>query len=348
MPTASLSNLADLAREAYGQKRTKDCLDLTRAILLIDPDNAEAQLMRSEIRAEMHQNLENAQALLRSPQVKDNSDGDSQTDTGPVLTEAMPSPNDAGPSPSPTDEPSESPVSEITFAAPVGNRKVKWLKRASIFLFLGVAVAGFSSLKSKSNSVQLPAPASGGSTLNSNEAATAPRELPAAAPTPADELIDIQQLAPRVVHPVPSPEPDLRERPILLTPNGTLAVSSPTSVDIYMDDLYVGSAPVSLEISAGTHAVEYRHGNLRKRVTHVINSNETTRATITFDVTLQINAKPWADVFLDGIDRKPLGQTPLSGVRAPIGSVLVFENPGFQTKRYRVTGNETGIQIVFP
>jgi hypothetical protein len=83
-------------------------------------------------------------------------------------------------------------------------------------------------------------------------------------------------------------------------------------------------------------------------VTHVINSAETTKAMITFDVALQINAKPWADVFLDGTARKPLGQTPLSGVQVPIGAVLVFENPEFQAKRYRVTGNETGIQIVFP
>jgi hypothetical protein len=348
MPTASLSNLAELAREAYGQKRTKDCLDLTRAILLIDPDNAEAQLMRSEIRAEMHQNLENAQALLRSAQVKDNSDNDSQTDTKAVLTEDTPAFADAVPLPLPTHELSESPVSEEVFAAPIRNGKVKWLKRASIFLFLGVAAVGFSSLKSKSNSVQSPLQASGGSTPNSSEAPTTPAALPAAAPSPADELVDIRQLAPKVDRPVPQPEQELRERPPLLTANGTLAVSSTTSVDIYMDDLYVGSAPVSLEISAGTHTVEYRHGNLRKRVTHVINSNETTRATITFDVALQINAKPWADVFLDGTDRKPLGQTPLSGIRAPIGGVLVFENPGFATKRYRITGNETGIQIVFP
>jgi len=40
--------------------------------------------------------------------------------------------------------------------------------------------------------------------------------------------------------------------------------------------------------------------------------------------------------------------TPLSGIRVPIGSMLVFRNPQFQPKRYRVTGNETGIQIVFP
>jgi hypothetical protein len=83
-------------------------------------------------------------------------------------------------------------------------------------------------------------------------------------------------------------------------------------------------------------------------VTHTINGNETTRAIITFDMTVPINSKPWADVFIDGTNRKTLGQTPLSGVRVPIGSVLIFENPNFQAKRYRVRGNETGIQIVFP
>jgi len=69
---------------------------------------------------------------------------------------------------------------------------------------------------------------------------------------------------------------------------------------------------------------------------------------ITFDITVQINARPWAAVSQEGIESKDLGQTPLSGVRVPIGSMLVFRNPQFQPKRYRVTGNETGIQIVFP
>ncbi len=69
---------------------------------------------------------------------------------------------------------------------------------------------------------------------------------------------------------------------------------------------------------------------------------------ITFDVDVQINSKPWAEVFRDGVERKALGQTPLSGVRVPIGSVLVFENPGFPKQKYRVTGSETGIQNVFP
>jgi hypothetical protein len=69
---------------------------------------------------------------------------------------------------------------------------------------------------------------------------------------------------------------------------------------------------------------------------------------ITFDVNLRINSRPWAEVFVDGVERRSLGQTPLSGVRIPIGAVLIFENRQFPTKKYRVTGNETGIQNVFP
>jgi hypothetical protein len=146
----------------------------------------------------------------------------------------------------------------------------------------------------------------------------------------------------------PRPEAALSDPPIVAVGRGTLAISSPTTVDIYRNDVYVGSVPVSLDLPAGSQTLEYRHGNLRKTVTHVVNNNETTKATITFDINVQINSKPWAEVFVDGSEKKDLGQTPLSGVRVPIGSILIFENPQFQPKRYRVTGNETGIQVVFP
>jgi hypothetical protein len=138
------------------------------------------------------------------------------------------------------------------------------------------------------------------------------------------------------------------ELPLVAAAKGTLAVSSPTAVDIYEGDQYLGSAPVSLELPAGMHTLEYRHGNLRKTVTHGIYASQTAREMVTFDTTVQINSRPWAEVFLDGVERKGLGQTPLSGVRVPIGSVLIFQNPQYQPKKYRVTGNETGIQIVFP
>jgi hypothetical protein len=174
--------------------------------------------------------------------------------------------------------------------------------------------------------------------------------LNVAATQPDPPLLNPEAEKPRDPAPAPSSRAaaTLPDKPAVPAAPGILAVSSPTSVDIYKDQAYLGSVPVSLELPAGMHALEYRHGSLRRIVTHVINSNETTRAMITFEVSVQINSRPWAEVFLDGLERKPLGQTPLSGVRVPIGGVLLFENPQFEPKRYRVTGNETGIQVVFP
>jgi hypothetical protein len=150
-----------------------------------------------------------------------------------------------------------------------------------------------------------------------------------------------------------APKPETRPAAVLpvlpvVAGTGILAVSSSSAVDIYEDGAYLGSVPVSLELSAGQHTLEYRHGSMRKLLTHVIKRNETAKAMVVFDVSVQVNSKPWSEVFLDGVERKDLGQTPLSGVRVPIGGVLIFENPQFQAKRYRITGNETGIQVAFP
>jgi len=86
---------------------------------------------------------------------------------------------------------------------------------------------------------------------------------------------------------------------------------------------------------------------MRKVVSHVIKANETTTAMITFDIPVQINAKPWAQVSIDGSPRQALGQTPLSDIKVPIGSVLLFENPNFASKTYRVNGKESEIRVNF-
>jgi hypothetical protein len=136
--------------------------------------------------------------------------------------------------------------------------------------------------------------------------------------------------------------------PIVNDQKGTLALSSPSAVEIYVADRYLGSTPTTLELPAGTHTIEYRHQDLRKQVTHVIRNNETTAAMITFDWTMQVNARPWAQIFLEGTPRRALGQTPLSDVRVPVGGILVFKNPNFPEKSYRVTGRDKAIQITFP
>ena len=139
-----------------------------------------------------------------------------------------------------------------------------------------------------------------------------------------------------------------RPDPVAPAQFGQLAVSSPVATDIYSGDEYLGATPMTLQLPAGNQTLEYRHGNLRRTVTYVVKADETSTALITFDVVVQINAKPWADVFLDGSERQALGQTPLSDVRVPIGRVLVFQNPKFPAKTYRITGKESSIQIAFP
>jgi len=332
-PTASLSRLAENARQAYAQKRTKDCLDLTRAILLIDPENVEAQMIRSSLQSEMQRDLEHERALLRQAQLN-----------SPLETlETLESP--------PPKSPEPVPVPSVLVQESRGGGKSRALIQAGILALVMVVLAvGIVTLW---RSGAKPKPV---------EASTLPPTAPAATPTPLpDPPVDTASVvpvgeqfvgpqrplpAPGAVAPVPAKpaQPSAAAN----VASGTLAVSSPTSVDIYRDDVYLGSAPVSLDLPAGTQVLEYRHGNLRRSVAHIIQSNETTKAMITFEVTVQINSRPWAEVYIDGAERKGLGQTPLSNVRVPIGSVLLFENPRFQTKKYRVTGNETGIQIVFP
>ena len=150
---------------------------------------------------------------------------------------------------------------------------------------------------------------------------------------------------------IPAPVTRVETAPVKVTTpaeNGRLAVSSPTATDIYIDGQFAGSTPTTLPLSSGRHTIEYRHGDLRSVISSEIKPNETTSVSVTFPVTVQINAKPWAQVFLEDGARRPLGQTPLSGVAIPIGSVLAFENPNFPTKTHRVTEKDTAIQVNFP
>jgi hypothetical protein len=346
----SLPGLAEQARQAYEQKRTKDCLDLTRAILLIDPENSAAHSMRSSIQSEIHRDLENARAFLREAQPKENQ-GKPSASLPMIVEPALAE---------------KTPTQVTRFHLWETLAESRWV-RATVLVALGVAAASFSQYLLKPNPVDAariatPAnlskpvePANMGNPappflVPSDEEPSVPSLSSAAGAAPVAVDSPLSRIEPPSP-PVPSAPrtaPTAPEQPVIAGANGTLAVSSPASVDIYMDGTYIGSAPVSLELPPGSQTLEYRHGALSRKVTHLINSNETTRAMITFEVDIQVNSKPWAEVFLDGVERKALGQTPLSGVRVPIGSVLVFENPGFLKKKYRVTGNETGIQNVFP
>lgn len=128
---------------------------------------------------------------------------------------------------------------------------------------------------------------------------------------------------------------------------GTIAVNSTLPADIYSGNKYIGSTPATLELAAGEQTLEFRHQNLVKAATYAVKAGETLTATLIFDVAMDLNAQPWAEVFIAGSNTS-LGQTPLSGVRVAIGSSLVFRHPSFPEKRYTVTGADRSVSVAFP
>src|SRR5262249_23044712 len=63
----NLAKLAERAHRAYERRETKECLDLTRAMLLIDPENVDALRMRLSIQSDLQRDLESTRALFRQP-----------------------------------------------------------------------------------------------------------------------------------------------------------------------------------------------------------------------------------------------------------------------------------------
>ena len=429
-PLESFSLVAQ-AKEAYEQKRTRECMALTKALLLTDPTNSEALALQGAIRTDMQRDMNDARALLEDSRHQEDPQKhrkaaeiillkilylDSENEQAKILLSAAraseahaPRVNRSAPKRLPATVPEPSPVKvvpevkvvepstkiedEHTFertAEPVANSeddipfvvapltekkrdKGPRLKVPFIFIILAVgAVAIFLARQSQSSKqqklvnaavtpVQTPVPQTNPQTttqtLSTDHLLPAPTAalppvttshtaVPSTTSVPATQPSVAEPLKTRVSAP-PSP---VAYEPANLSAVGTgkLAISSPTSADIYAGDKHMGSTPITLDLPAGTHTLEYRHDNLRTVATHVVKPNETTTALITFEIVVQINSRPWAQVYLDGAQRRALGQTPLSDVKVPIGRILVFENPNFPSKSYRITGKETAIQMVFP
>jgi hypothetical protein len=230
---------------------------------------------------------------------------------------------------------------------------------AGIVALVGILVfMGYSFLKVRQSAVATadvsPLESSPATSTRTTAAEIISKPVPPVQPAAAQPVVVLTTNANRGVNSPAVPATDASKptstvaNPPAATEGGTLAVTSLVPADIYRKNIYVGSTPATLRLPAGNQTVEYRHGDLRTFVTHNIKSKETTTALVTFEIVVQINARPWAQVFIDGTTKRPLGQTPLSDIRVPLGSVLVFENPNFPSKSYRVTEKETAIQMVFP
>jgi hypothetical protein len=116
---------------------------------------------------------------------------------------------------------------------------------------------------------------------------------------------------------------------------GWVAVAAPFEVQIYQDKELVGSSAASrIMMTAGRHDVRLTNAALGYEETRRIDvaAGKTNAIRIAPPtVPVSINAKPWADVFVDGT---ALGQTPLANVSFPIGTrQIVFRHPQLGERR---------------
>jgi hypothetical protein len=123
---------------------------------------------------------------------------------------------------------------------------------------------------------------------------------------------------------------------------GWLTIKSPFPLELLEHDEVVGaSGAAKIMLAAGTHQVLLRNETLGFEATRTINVVAGRVTAVDIDpptALVNVNARPWADVLIDG---ETVGQTPLSSVSLAIGPhEVTFRHPqlGERTERIVVTG----------
>ncbi len=124
---------------------------------------------------------------------------------------------------------------------------------------------------------------------------------------------------------------------------GYLSVQSGFTVQILEGGEIVGSSAASrVMMAAGRHEVTLSNAELGFEERRQVEIRPGATATIRLDATaaLNINARPWADVTVNGVS---LGQTPIANHSLPLGShLVVFRHPQFGERRENVVVTARG------
>jgi hypothetical protein len=179
-------------------------------------------------------------------------------------------------------------------------------------------------------------PSSGGIPLASCESTAVPSSAPgpAAAPTPTSGVAARGTSASGRTDAVAPVVPPVDKSMLA----GSVAVSAPLPLQVLLRGRVVATTEAeSFMLPVGTHELEFVNEafgySARRAVT--VQAGKTAPLHLEMPLgTVNINAMPWAEVWLDG---KDLGETPLGNVQIPIGSrELVFRHPDLGERRATV------------
>jgi hypothetical protein len=121
--------------------------------------------------------------------------------------------------------------------------------------------------------------------------------------------------------------------------SGWIAVKAPFTIEIREDGQLLGTTDTDrVMMAAGRHVLELANPSLGYREQRTIQVVPGKVASIAIDLpkgTVNLNAAPWAEVWIDG---KRVGETPIGNLEVPIGPhEIVFRHPEFGEKRHAVS-----------
>jgi hypothetical protein len=121
--------------------------------------------------------------------------------------------------------------------------------------------------------------------------------------------------------------------------SGWVAVNAPVTIEIKEQGRLLGTSDADrVMLAAGRHEIELVNQPLGYRATRTVNVQPGKLTPLTVELpngVVNLNANPWAEVWIDG---QRVGETPIGNLSVPIGPhEIVFRNPKFGEKRHAIS-----------
>ena len=118
--------------------------------------------------------------------------------------------------------------------------------------------------------------------------------------------------------------------------NGWVLVDAPIEMQVLQGGRSLGSSGRRLPLAPGRYDLQLRAADFSTTRSVEVAAGRVARLDIAIpDGTLNLNAAPWAEVYLDG---RSLGETPIANASVSVGThEVIFRNPQYQELRQMVT-----------
>ncbi len=118
--------------------------------------------------------------------------------------------------------------------------------------------------------------------------------------------------------------------------NGWVLVDAPVEMQVLQGGRQIGTSGRRLSLAPGSHDLQFRSADYSTAKRVEVSAGRVARVEVNMpDGTVNLNAAPWAEVYLDG---RSLGETPIANASVPAGThEVIFRNPQFVELRQMVT-----------